>query len=151
MERYVLGQKYDQLMSISVYMKSESQEWTDFVRLDGSTNLQSVTEEAAKNINMSYDTDKNAVLLSSLEANENFWGLYRFLIEHHFGLMKHPMPKFVGKRKVLRKTSFKAGERAVIDNWFVEIHLQFHADCMVERRPKDAPLFDYVFKFNKKK
>jgi hypothetical protein len=89
------------------------------------------------------------VLLSSLEANENFWGLYRYLIEYHFGLMKRPMPKFVGKRKVLRKTSFKAGEQAVIDNWFVEIHLHFHADCTVKRTPNDAPLFDYVFKFNK--
>lgn len=149
MERYVLGQNYNQLISISVFMKSESQEWTDFIWLDGSTNLQKVTTEAAKNINISYDSDKNAVLLSSLEANENFWGLYRFLIEQHFGLMKYPMPKFVGKRKVLRKKFYKVGERVVIDNWFVEIHLHFHADCIVERRPKEAPFFDYVFKFNK--
>jgi len=148
MERYMLGQTFDQLMSISVYMKSESQEWSDFIWLDGSTNLQKVTTEAAKNINI-YDSDKNAVLLSSFEANENFWGLYRFLIEEHFGLMKYPMPQFVGKRKVLRKTSFKAGEQAVIDNWFVEIHLHFHADCTVKRTPKDASLFDYVFNFNK--
>ena len=63
MERYVIGQTFDQLMSISVYMKSESQEWTDFIWLDGSTNLQSVTAEAAKNINISYDSDKNVVLL----------------------------------------------------------------------------------------
>jgi len=144
----MLGQTFDQLMSISVYMKSESQEWSDFIWLDGSTNLQKVTTEAAKNINI-YDSDKNAVLLSSFEANENFWGLYRFLIEEHFGLMKYPMPQFVGKRKVLRKTSFKAGEQAVIDNWFVEIHLHFHADCTVKRTPKDASLFDYVFNFNK--
>ena len=149
MERYVIGQTFDQLMSISVYMKPESQEWTDFIWLDGSTNLQKVTTEAAKNINISYDSDRNVVLLSSLEENENFWGLYRYLIEYHFGLMKLPMPKFVGKRKVLRKTSFKAGEQAVIDNWFVEIHLHFHADCTVKRRPKDAPFFDYVFNFNK--
>ena len=66
MERYVIGQTFDQLMSISVYMKSESQEWTDFIWLDRSTNLQSVTAEAAKNINISYDSDKNVVLLSSL-------------------------------------------------------------------------------------
>ena len=149
MERYVIGQTFDQLMSISVYMKSESQEWTDFIWLDGSTNLQKVTTEAAKNINISYDSDRNVVLLSSLEENENFWGLYRYLIEYHFGLMKLPIPKFVGKRKVLRKTSFKADEQAVIDNWFVEIHLHFHADCTVKRRPKDAPFFDYVFNFNK--
>lgn len=149
MERYVIGQTFDQLMSISVYMKSESQEWTDFIWLDGSTNLQKVTTEAAKNINISFDSDMNALLLSSLEANENFWGLYRYLIEYHFGLMKRPMPKFVGKRKVLRKTSFNAGEQAVIENWFMKIYLHFHADCTVKRTPKDAPLFDYVFKFNK--
>ena len=149
MERYVIGQNFNQLMSISVYMKSESQEWSDFIWLDGSTNLQKVTAKAAKNINMSYDSDKKSVILSSLEASENFWLLYRFLIEEHFGLMKYPMPKFVGKRKVLRKTSFKADEQAVIDNWFVEIHLHFHADCTVKRTPKDAPLFDYVFNFNK--
>ena len=149
MERYVIGQTFDQLMSVSVYMKPESQEWTDFIWLDGSTNLQKVTTEAAKNINISFDSDMNAVLLSSLEASENFWGLYRYLIEEHFGLMKYPMPKFVGKRKVLRRTSFRAGEQAVIENWFIEIHLHFHADCTVKRRPKDAPLFDYVFNFNK--
>ena len=149
MERYVIGQTFDQLMSISVYMKYESQEWTDFIWLDGSTNLQKETTEAAKNINISFDSGRNAVLLSSLESNENFWGLYRYLIEEHFGLMKRPMPKFVGKRKVLRKTSFKAGEQAFIDNWFVEIHLHFHADCTVKRRLKDAPFFDYVFNFNK--
>lgn len=149
MERYVIGQTFDQLMSVSVYMKPESQEWTDFIWLDGSTNLQKVTTEAAKNINISFDSDRNAVLLSSLEASENFWGLYRYLIEEHFGLMKYPMPKFVGKRKVLRRTSFRAGEQAVIENWFIEIHLHFHADCTVKRRPKDAPLFDYVFNFNK--
>ena len=150
MKRFIFGQKYDEQMSILVFMKSESQEWTDFTYLDGSSNLQSVTSEADKNINISYDPDKNAVLLSSLEANENFCGLYRFLIEEHFGLMKYPVPKFVGKRKVLRRKCFKAGEHAVIDNWFVEIHIQFIADCTVERRPMAPPFFDYVFKFNEK-
>ena len=136
-------------MSISVFMKSESQKWTDFTYPDGSNNLQSVMGEAPKNINISYDSEKNEVLLSSLEENENFWGLYRFLIERHFRYMGCHMPKFIKQRKVLRQKCFKSGEQAVIDNWFVEIHLQFHADCTVERRPKEAPFFDYVFKFNK--
>ena len=149
MERYVFGQKYDRQMSLSVFMKYESQEWTDFTYPDGSTNLQSVMGEAPKNINISYDTEKNEVLLSSLEANENFWGLYRFLIERHFRYLGYHMPKFIRQRKVLRQKCFKAGDQAVIDNWFVEIHLQFHADCTVERRSKEAPFFDYVFKFSK--
>ena len=96
--------------------------------------------EAGKNINISYDSDKNAVLLSSLEANENCWELYRYLIEYHFGLMKYPMPKFVGKRKVLCKTSFKAGEQAVNENWFIKIYLHFHADCTLSHYEQQETL-----------
>ncbi len=41
------------------------------------------------------------------------------------------------------------GNMSMIENWFIKIHLHFHADCTVKRRPKDALLFDYVFNFNK--
>ena len=148
-KRYLFGrEKGEGPMSIGVYMKSDYLGWDELQYADGRRHIDDVRKDAEYRIEIFYGSEDHEIIISSEEGSEHFWNGYRQMIDHYFKQMKQPLPKYNRERKMLRKKHYKAGEKAVIDNWFIEIELHFYADCEVERTPMNPPLFEYTFKFS---
>lgn len=147
-KRYLFGkEKGESPMSIFVYMKSDYLGWDEMRYVDGRRHIDDVIMDVEKYIEIFYDSYDHEIEISSEEGSESFWWGYRNLIDKYYRQIKQPLPKFNRERKMLRKKHYKAGEKAIIDNWFIEIELHFYAECTVEYKPMDTPLFDYIFKF----
>ena len=146
-KRHLFNRKDERTIAVGVYMKSDHLGWDEMLYADGRRHIDDLIMDAPENIDIFFSTDDASVYISSEEGSESFWYGYNNLIDQHYRNLRHPLPSFNRARKTLRKKYFKAGDKAIIDNLFVEIHILFYADCIVEHTPMEAPYFCYTFKF----
>lgn len=146
-KRLLFCDKDNQMLMAYVYMKSDYLGWDKVKYADGRSHIDDIKEDAPNNIDIIFSPEEKSVYISSEKGSEAFWIGYRNLIDQYFRIMHHPIPSDNRKRKVISKKYFKAGDKTIIDNWFIEIVIHFFADCKVEHTPIKAPYFSYVFNF----
>lgn len=146
-KRHLFSRKDERTMTVSIYMKSDYLGWDEMMYADGRRHIDDVIIDAPENIDILFAPEDSCVYISSEEGSESFWYGYINLIDQYYRNMHHPRPSSNRKRKVLRKRKYKAGDKAVIDNLFIEIHMLFNANCIAESTPMEVPYFNYIFKF----
>ena len=145
-KRFLFGKNDNQLLQANVYMKSDYLGWDEVKYVDGRKNLDDIIEDAREKIEVYYEPEEDSVYISSEKGCESFWNDYRNLINNYFRSLHHPIPSYNRKRKVITKKYFQKGDMAIIDNWFIEIHIKFLVTCKVEHVSLEAPNFCYKFK-----